>query len=97
MMEPPGGTALVEESIVESLEFRRAMRKVDDEFGDSWWFKVRGPDVLADNGVGWSSPVGFALGRVLAWFLAELIEWLQHARSHQGKQSSHLVLISPAA
>src|SRR5690606_10642561 len=31
MMEPPGGTALVEESIFESLEFRRAMRKVDEE------------------------------------------------------------------
>src|SRR5690554_5515693 len=27
MMEPPGGTALVEESIFEALEFRRAMRK----------------------------------------------------------------------
>ena len=40
MMEPPGGTALVEESIAEALDFRRAMRKVDDEYGDSWWFKV---------------------------------------------------------
>jgi arginine/lysine/ornithine decarboxylase len=29
MMEPPGGTALVEESIVEALDFRRAMRKVE--------------------------------------------------------------------
>ncbi len=29
MMEPPGGTALVEESIQEALEFRRAMKKVD--------------------------------------------------------------------
>ena len=28
MMEPPGGTALVEESLVEALDFRRAMRKV---------------------------------------------------------------------
>ncbi|MFO0490268.1 MAG: Orn/Lys/Arg decarboxylase N-terminal domain-containing protein, partial [Curvibacter sp.] len=28
MMEPPGGRALVEESIAESLNFRRAMRKV---------------------------------------------------------------------
>src|SRR6516165_10258573 len=28
MMEPPGGTALVEESIKEALDFRRAMRKV---------------------------------------------------------------------
>ncbi len=32
MMEPPGGTALVEESISEALDFRRAMRKVDAEF-----------------------------------------------------------------
>jgi arginine decarboxylase len=52
MMEPPGGTALVEESIMEALDFRRAMRKVDEEFGDSWWFKVWGPDHLADEGVG---------------------------------------------
>ena len=43
MMEPPGGTALVEESIVEALDFRRAMRKVEDEYGLSdWWFKVWG-------------------------------------------------------
>ncbi len=52
MMEPPGGTALVEESILEALDFRRAMRKVDEEFGDSWWFKVWGPDELADEGIG---------------------------------------------
>src|SRR6186713_794459 len=52
MMEPPGGTALVEESIIEALDFRRAMRKVDEEYGDSWWFKVWGPDKLADDGVG---------------------------------------------
>ncbi len=52
MMEPPGGTALVEESILEALDFRRAMRKVDEEFGDSWWFKVWGPDNLAEEGVG---------------------------------------------
>jgi arginine decarboxylase len=52
MMEPPGGTALVEESILEALDFRRAMRKVDDEFGLDWWFKVWGPDVLAEDGIG---------------------------------------------
>jgi len=52
MMEPPGGTALVEESISEALDFRRAMRKVDAEFGDSWWFKVWGPEHLADEGMG---------------------------------------------
>ena len=52
MMEPPGGTALVEESILEALDFRRAMRKVDEEFGESWWFKVWGPEELAEEGVG---------------------------------------------
>ncbi len=52
MMEPPGGTALVEESLAEAVEFRRAMRKVDAEFGADWWFKVWGPDHLADEGLG---------------------------------------------
>ncbi|WP_337178940.1 arginine/lysine/ornithine decarboxylase [Hydrogenophaga borbori] len=53
MMEPPGGRALVEESLLEALDFRRAMRKVEDDFGaDDWWFKVWGPDRLADEGVG---------------------------------------------
>jgi arginine/lysine/ornithine decarboxylase len=52
MMEPPGGTALVEESIVEALDFRRAMRKVDEEYGKDWWFKVWGPDQLIDEGIG---------------------------------------------
>ncbi|MCA1775336.1 MAG: arginine/lysine/ornithine decarboxylase [Loktanella sp.] len=53
MMEPPGGTALVEESIEEALDFRRAMRKVDEEYGDDdWWFKVWGPDDLAEEGIG---------------------------------------------
>jgi arginine/lysine/ornithine decarboxylase len=52
MMEPPGGTALVEESIREALDFRRAMRKVDKEFGKDWWFKVWGPEKLAGEGIG---------------------------------------------
>ncbi len=52
MMEPPGGTALVEESIFEALDFRRAMRKVDDEWGSDWWFKVWGPESLAEDGIG---------------------------------------------
>ncbi|MBA2675013.1 arginine/lysine/ornithine decarboxylase [Ramlibacter sp.] len=52
MMEPPGGTALVEESIIEALDFRRAMRKVDQEYGKDWWFKVWGPEKLADQGIG---------------------------------------------
>ena len=52
MMEPPGGPALVEESIAEAMDFRRAMRKVDDEFGKDWWFKVWGPNNLAEEGIG---------------------------------------------
>ncbi len=52
MMEPPGGTALVEESIAEALDFRRAMRKIDEEYGADWWFKVWGPDKLVDEGIG---------------------------------------------
>ena len=52
MMEEPGGTALVEESITEAMDFRRAMRKVDDEWGDNWWFQVWGPDNLVEDGVG---------------------------------------------
>lgn len=52
MMEPPGGTALVEESLREALDFRRAMRKVDADYGKDWWFKVWGPDKLTDEGIG---------------------------------------------
>ncbi|TQS70813.1 lysine decarboxylase [Rhodobacteraceae bacterium] len=53
MMEPPGGTALVQESIEESLDFRRAMRKVDEEYGeDDWWFQVWGPEDFEEEGIG---------------------------------------------
>ncbi|MGB3278622.1 MAG: lysine decarboxylase, partial [Pseudorhodobacter sp.] len=54
MMEPPSGTALVEESIAEALDFRRAMRKIDDEFGNDWWFQVWGPKALAEEGIGFT-------------------------------------------
>src|SRR5438105_7947596 len=52
MMEPPGGTALVEESILEALDFRRAMRKIDEEWGQGWWFQVWGPETFSENGIG---------------------------------------------
>jgi len=65
MMEPPGGTALVEESIAESMDFRRAMRKVDEEFGHDWWFKVWGPENLPEDGV----------GRADRWMLRANEEW----------------------
>ena len=50
MMESPGGPALVEESLTEALDFRRAMRKIDAEYGDSWWFQVWGPDAPLPEG-----------------------------------------------
>ena len=65
MMEPPGGTALVEESIAEALDFRRAMRKVDAELGESWWFMVWGPEKLAAEG----------MGRREDWFLKTGDKW----------------------
>jgi len=52
MMEMPGGTALVEESLKEALDFRRAMRKIEAEFDQDWWFQVWGPEKLADEGIG---------------------------------------------
>lgn len=51
MMEAPGGTALVEESLMEALDFRRAMRKIDEEWGSDWWFKVWGPNDLSEEGL----------------------------------------------
>ena len=56
MMEAPGGTALVEESIQEAMDFRRAMRKVEGDYdagnnGD-WWFKVWGPEALVEDDIG---------------------------------------------
>jgi arginine decarboxylase len=53
MMESPGGPALVEESIAESMDFRRAMRKVEKDYGKKdWWFTVWGPDKIAKEGIG---------------------------------------------
>jgi len=52
MMEEPGGTALVEESLKEALDFRRAMRKIETELEGGWWFKVWGPERLAEDGIG---------------------------------------------
>ena len=52
MMERPGGTALVEESLTEALEFRRAMIRIGEEMPGTWWFSVWGPDTPARQGLG---------------------------------------------
>jgi arginine decarboxylase len=52
MMEEPGrhraGRGVDQ---AEALDFRRAMRKVDEEWGADWWFKVWGPDDLSEEGI----------------------------------------------
>jgi arginine decarboxylase len=52
MMERPGGTALVEESLTEALEFRRAMIRIGEEMSGTWWFSVWGPDTPVRQGLG---------------------------------------------
>ena len=53
MMEPPGGRTLVEESIVEALDFRRAMRQVGEQYDEQdWWFQLWGPQQLEPEGIG---------------------------------------------
>ncbi len=48
MMDGPNGKALVEESLLEAMDFRRAMRPLESSLG----FKVWGPDDLPTAGVG---------------------------------------------
>jgi len=83
MMEPPGGTALVEESIAEALDFRRAMRKVDEEWGADWWFKVWGPDYLVEEGMAAREDWVLRTEDPLARF-RQTGRRLQHARPDQG-------------
>ena len=48
MMDGPSGKALVEESLLEAMDFRRAMRPLENKLG----FKVWGPEVLPPEGIG---------------------------------------------
>lgn len=48
MMDGPAGKALVEESLLEAMDFRRAMRPLEGQLG----FTVWGPDALPAAGVG---------------------------------------------
>jgi hypothetical protein len=82
MMEPPGGKALVEESIMEALDFRRAMRKVDAEFGKDWWFKVWGPSASPPRASA-TARTG-CCARTSAGTASATSPRLQHARSDQG-------------
>ena len=51
MMEGRAGTALVEDSIAEAVDFRRAMREVGVNYRD-WWFTVWGPEQIPAEGTG---------------------------------------------
>lgn len=61
MMEGPHGKALVEESILEAMDFRRAMRPLEAKIG----FKVWGPDHLPEQGIG--SRENWILGPAQTW------------------------------
>ncbi|HET9762564.1 MAG TPA: Orn/Lys/Arg decarboxylase N-terminal domain-containing protein, partial [Casimicrobiaceae bacterium] len=47
MMEQPAGRAIVQETIDEALDFRRAMTAVKRQFQASWWFDVWQPEAMA--------------------------------------------------
>ena len=64
MMEGRAGRALVEDSIAEAVDFRRAMREVGVNYRD-WWFTVWGPDRLPEEG----------RGEQRDWMLAANDEW----------------------
>ena len=48
MMDGPQGAQLVEENILEAMDFRRAMRPLESTLG----FKIWGPDTLPAEGIG---------------------------------------------
>ena len=52
MMEGAGGLALTSDSLNEAVDFRHAMRKIGEEYGDSWWFNVWEPPTLPLEGIG---------------------------------------------
>ena len=53
MMDGAGGEALTEDSLIEAMDFRHAMRKAAEEYADAWWFTVWGPDTpLPEQGIG---------------------------------------------
>ncbi len=51
MMDGAGGTALIEGTLKESMDFRRAMRKTEKEYNENEWFKVWGPENIGDAGL----------------------------------------------
>jgi len=47
MMEQPAGRALVQETIDEAFDFRRAMAGVRKQLKGGWWFDIWQPDAMA--------------------------------------------------
>jgi arginine decarboxylase len=52
MMEGPQGQNLIESTLNESLNFRRAFREKENNYPKNSWFKVWGPDKIPDQGIG---------------------------------------------
>lgn len=49
MMKGAQGEAIVQESITEAIAFRKAMRALEQNHQKDWWFKIWGPDELAEE------------------------------------------------
>ena len=84
MMEPPGGTALVEESILEALDFRRAMRKVDKEYGKRLVVQGLGPGQAGATRASARADDWMIKAERRKWHgFGDLADGLQHARPDQ--------------
>jgi len=80
MMEQPAGRALVQETIDEAFDFRRAMAGVRKQLKGGWWFDVWQPDAMA------KAPVA----ERGAWVLKPRDKW----HGFEGLAANH-VLVDP--
>lgn len=81
MMDGPGGTALIHESILEAIAFRQMLARVQADFADAgdWFFGVWQPDTVTDDR-GISVPFhhakeGFLAATPDCWTLAPNAAW----------------------
>lgn len=52
MMEGPHGQKLIESTLNESFNFRRAFRETENKYPKNSWFNLWGPDKISDQGIG---------------------------------------------
>jgi arginine decarboxylase len=80
------GTALTEESLIEAMDFRHAMRKAEAEYAahcNTWWFSVWGPEHLPSNGIGRSGKLAGQGRATIGTASAHIEPEHEYARPHQ--------------